>query len=436
MLANMEYVSTVSKASETDKDINSSEVSVLSSQAVPESMSSSSNVSSSRSNEEQVRRVESDDWVSVHGFRGSPSWTAPRMTKYCVHEARPGYAAVLAHEYQEESYVLMEKVALLATLIRNARNCILYTGAGLSTAAGIGDYATLDSSGNRVGAAKKIYSPMQAKPTYGHVVLAEMCRQKMVQQWIQQNHDGLPQKAGVPQHLINEIHGAWYDPSNPVVPMSGDLRGDLFEGMLRWEEATDLTISLGTSMCGMNSDRVFTTVASRAKQQNAIDIAPGVYLGGVIIGIQQTQYDHLACLRIFSRIDEVMRLLAPMLELSVPDTLDGITWPKLRLQAELMLPRNTTKFLVYYDSRGKRSDSQSVLDLSPDAKVRLVSGPYRGDIGTVMEQSSEGHYRIQFHHILSKKTQVRKPFVRVLGWWWVEAATKGTVPTIPVVNTK
>ena len=28
---------------------------------------------------------------------------------------------------------------------------------------------------------------------------------------VQQNHDGLPQKAGVQQELMNEIHGSWFD---------------------------------------------------------------------------------------------------------------------------------------------------------------------------------------------------------------------------------
>ena len=48
--------------------------------------------------------------------------------------------------------------------------------------------------------------------------------------------DGLPQKAKFPQEALNEIHGAWFDPSNPVVPMSGSLRGDLFEWLQEWGE--------------------------------------------------------------------------------------------------------------------------------------------------------------------------------------------------------
>ena len=38
--------------------------------------------------------------------------------------------------------VLRAKVAALAGLLRRAHACVCYTGAGISTASGIGDYAT------------------------------------------------------------------------------------------------------------------------------------------------------------------------------------------------------------------------------------------------------------------------------------------------------
>merc|ERR1712178_474232 len=111
----------------------------------------------------------------------------------------------------------------------------------------------------------------------------------------------------------NEIHGAWYDPSNPVVPMSGTLREDLIKQMLEWEEKVDLCLALGTSMVGMNADRMAVAPAERARRGSA------AALGTVIVSLQQTQYDSLASLRIFATIDEVMKLLAEELSLPVPD---------------------------------------------------------------------------------------------------------------------
>lgn len=57
-------------------------------------------------------------------------------------QARLTFTDVKAHEYNDRDSVLREKVALLASLIRASDNMIAYTGAGISVAAGIDDYAT------------------------------------------------------------------------------------------------------------------------------------------------------------------------------------------------------------------------------------------------------------------------------------------------------
>lgn len=68
-----------------------------------------------------------------------------------------------------------------------------------------------------------------AAPTPTHLALAGLRARGLVHTWIQQNHDGLPQKAGWPQEDLIEIHGSWYDPSNPVVCYDGSLRSDLYD---------------------------------------------------------------------------------------------------------------------------------------------------------------------------------------------------------------
>ena len=110
----------------------------------------------------------------------------------------------------------------------------------------------------------------------------------------------------------NEIHGAWYDPSNPVVPMSGTLRSDLLEQLLEWEGKTDLCLALGSSLCGMNADRMVTSPSQRAKH--------GHGLGSVLVSLQQTQYDTISSLRIYERIDVVMSMLGRELQLTVGDS--------------------------------------------------------------------------------------------------------------------
>ena len=120
----------------------------------------------------------------------------------------------------------------------------------------------------------------------------------MFKKWIQQNHDGLPQKAGMPQEHMNEIHGAWYDPSNPVVPMSGSLRDDLYADLSEWVGKTDLSIAIGTSLSGMAADSIVDVPSSKFLHN-------GLGLGSVIIGIQRTTEDESSSLRIFALIDEV-----------------------------------------------------------------------------------------------------------------------------------
>merc|ERR1719236_103877 len=129
------------------------------------------------------------------------------------------------------------------------------------------------------------------EPTMSHCMLAELNRQNLLHGWVQQNHDGLPQKAGYRQEDINEIHGSWFDPSNPVVKYSGSLRDDLFEDMTRQADTSDLVLVLGTSLGGLNADQVATNAAERSV------VGRGGALGTVCINLQQTEQDGIMTLR-------------------------------------------------------------------------------------------------------------------------------------------
>jgi hypothetical protein len=393
-----------------------------------------------------------------HGLLGNKLWELPNKVVDCDLDARPGYASVQAHEYEEDPLVLREKVQFLAYLLTQSRNCVIYTGAGISTASGISDYAT--KSKTRF-SNQKLKSHLFARPTLAHRVVVSMYQQGLVKRWIQQNHDGLPQKAGFPQHAINEIHGAWYDPTNPVVPMSGSLRDDLMDDMFEWEERSDLTLAIGTSMCGMNADRVFTTVSEKvekreiAKKKKLKGRKSGEWnpqpifqdkrhkplpIGGVIIGIQQTQYDSIASLRIFSRIDQVMEMLHEILELP-PIDMEADYIPQI--PPSQLIQKDT--FQIPYDQEGnllpadpdQRETESTILKLSLGSEVMMVSGPYQGDRGRVILKTSTGHYKIEFTHTLDyRRNEVVEPYLmdHILGSWWIEAAVLGTLPQIPLVN--
>jgi hypothetical protein len=79
--------------------------------------------------------------LPTHGYLcKSFGWNPPQKVVECAHQARPGYSSVEANEYQDEREVLITKVGILAELIRNSETCMAYTGAGISTSSGIGDY--------------------------------------------------------------------------------------------------------------------------------------------------------------------------------------------------------------------------------------------------------------------------------------------------------
>ena len=127
-----------------------------------------------------------------HGFLGSKErWEPPLMTQNCDVEARPGYQTEKAHEYEDTEEVLHEKVRVLADLMTRSKHCLVYSGAGLSTASGISDYAT--KSNTKFAKTKKT-SGYAAHPTFAHRALVAMHQKGLIKHWLQQNHDGLPQK--------------------------------------------------------------------------------------------------------------------------------------------------------------------------------------------------------------------------------------------------
>jgi len=246
---------------------------------------------------------------------------------------------------------------------------------------------------------------------------------------VQQNHDGLPQKAGFPQESINEIHGSWYDPSNPVVKYSGTLKEEQYPWMKDDAKTADLVLVLGTSLGGLNADQVATKPAERS--------CHGAALGTVMINLQQTEQDGKASLRIFGKSDDVLAKLMK----------------KLKIQE---VPRHPAVFkqearvLVPYDREGRRSETARMwLDLTDGAKVKLTDGhnvqgakqpaymhigadkPFRG------RKPGPGHGQVMKRddHVVAYVLQIEG--VRMLlGQWWIEAAQRGGPPTLPVVNLK
>ena len=262
----------------------------------------------------------------------------------------------------------------------------------------------------------------------------------MVHNWIQLTTDGLAQKAGCPQMYVNDIHGSWYDPANPVVKNNGSIRGDLYERMLTDSLNTDLTLALGTCLSGTVCDIVVHSPSERSLSGSA--------LGSIIINTQQTHLDGSATLRIFSSTDQVLRLLLASLHIN----LEPRVYPPLHYVVS-----HTAR--VRYNKEGVKSQIKTiVLDLSAGQRVRISAthncqgcGQKRlrhilrpepeiqtkGRVLSAVQRQRRpiGEGRImRFSSVQSAWEMEIEGVKMLLGSWWMEAAIRGQVDILPLVN--
>jgi len=409
---------------------------------------------------------------TAHGVKHADcGWANPRRVVCCDEVARPTMSAqVPAHEYLDEPDVLAAKVRVLADLIRRSRHAALYTGAGLSTAAGIGDYASKAGKASVVlphklskGTPFDAADAIDAKPTYAHRVLSAAYHQGLIKEWVNQNHDGLPQKAGTPHEAVNEIHGGWFDPANPVVPMDGALRAENVRRLNAAVERSDLVLALGTSLSGVSADRIVSTVGIKAVNQQEAGTTPitsgvkhlsvaqssdtgapvevdaekvagtwqgGDVLGAVIVNVQQTRLDKIASLRIFAKLDDVMTALAMELALDVRPMVHEATSALEGTHGRL----SVWDGLPYNPETGERDHAKTTrLDLSAGRGIRLSDGnagagseaAIPGTKGIVSDRRTAQH-----HYVL----EFEDGKIRVLGQWMIEAACGGRLESLPVLN--
>lgn len=271
-------------------------------------------------------------------------------------------------------------------------------------------------------------------------------------------------------------HHGRIDPASPArvrAPALTSLSLGSYEDLLACEERADLSIAVGTSLCGMNADRVVSTPAAKA---------PAKALGSVVIGLQRTVTagalppPHLArlirartrqvlddscTLRIFAPCDSVFAALAD--ELALGDTVPsprgvGTFFQPPALEAAAAAARaegglaegggsagaEGEEAPAGYLLRSLRFDAMGrawaeggaemtplTLDLRDGAAVLIPTGVHAGARGKVDGCDREGHPRIRFH--LRVKT-FKAPMSLTLGTWWLQAAADGDVAQLPVVN--
>ena len=258
----------------------------------------------------------------------------------------------------------------LIDIVAKAQYLVIYTGAGISTAAKIPDYRGPEGVWTKMASGKSQPSaPMQfdmATPTSAHMIIAKLTSLGIVKHVVSTNVDGLHRRSGVPADKLSEVHGSNYveycsvckreyrrpyDVANErnkraeSVPesLAGFARhetgrkcdacgGPLLDSVVNYDEnlpaavyetavaesaRADVALVLGTSLVVAPAcDLPIRIKRRRAPNKNG-------YL--VIVNLQKTPFDKKADVRIYRPVDEVMlglidglRRRLPQLDLSIP----------------------------------------------------------------------------------------------------------------------
>jgi len=131
-------------------------------------------------------------------------------------------------EFYDDPKTLQAKIRRLAALVRGSKHFCAFTGAGISTAAGIADYRSgintkLDTGAGKwareaavetgkasqIKKAKRKTKAIKAIPTKSHMALVALMTQgpKYLKHLVSQNTDGLHRRSGIPVHQLSELHG-------------------------------------------------------------------------------------------------------------------------------------------------------------------------------------------------------------------------------------
>ncbi|KAH3760746.1 silent information regulator family protein [Pelomyxa schiedti] len=116
-------------------------------------------------------------------------------------------------EHFDKPDVFASKMRQIAEIVKASSYIVVYTGAGISTAARIPDYRgpqgvwTLKDRGE---AAHMDITLEEAQPTNAHMAIAELTKRDIVKHVVSTNVDGLHRKSGIPATKISELHGNLY----------------------------------------------------------------------------------------------------------------------------------------------------------------------------------------------------------------------------------
>ncbi|XP_040563287.1 NAD-dependent protein deacetylase sirtuin-7 [Lepeophtheirus salmonis] len=248
---------------------------------------------------------------------------------------------------------MMEKKCIkLAEAIRKSKSLVVYTGAGISTAANIPDYRGPNGVWTRLEKGLDIgeYHLERSEPTLTHMALFSLFKRGKLKHIVSQNCDGLHLRSGIPRHSLSELHGNMFieickrcRPMRPFVRLfdvtertsknrhstkrrcyvCGNSLVDTIvhfgeRGSLKWPinwdgaskaaDRADVILCLGSSLKVL---RRYPWLWCMDKPKNE---RPKLF----IVNLQWTPKDKHATLKLNGRCDEIMKRVFDHLKLDVP----------------------------------------------------------------------------------------------------------------------
>jgi len=278
--------------------------------------------------------------------------------------------AEMIKELYDADDVLAEKVDALAEMVRSSRHFVAFTGAGISTSAGIPDFRGPDGKWTREAKGMeplKGVSIVDAFPTQTHMAFVELYNRGVLKYLISQNCDGLHRRSGLPASAISELHGnCWVEICEDCgqqhfrdfkcmrIVREGGVKcpTDHFTGRFCscGGRLLNSTIDFGQDLPHKPLER-----AEQHSRQADLHLACGSSLrvtpacdqpkntskkGGklVIVNLQKTPLTAMADMQIYAKTDTVMEMLMDRLTLPIPE---------FRLQRRIILGRSESGGKVY-----------------------------------------------------------------------------------------